>query len=144
MNLQELMKKDRRVMEDVLCNNNMDAMSETHTTDLIIHAFPFPDLKGLEACNQTLGGLFQGFSDRRVEWGDSVCENNTIAEQLTIRMKHTGVNPMFSVPPTNKEVFMKGSVFLHVKNDKIVVEFQYLDLLGFLQQLGIVPPMGQK
>jgi predicted ester cyclase len=58
--------------------------------------------------------------------------------------RHTGFNPLFPTPPTGKEIEVKGSVFLHVKDNKIVEEFNYVDMLGMMQQLGVIPAMGQK
>ena len=144
MSIEEFMAKDRRAVEEAWCKGNIDALNETHSPDIIVHGSPLPDVKGLEAYKQTFLALRQGFTDLRVEWGKSVCEGDTIAEQYTMHMKHTGVNPMFPAPATGKEVTLKGTVFLHMKNDKIVEEFEYVDFLGFLQQLGLVPPMGQQ
>lgn len=46
------------------------------------------------------------------------------------------------IPPTGKEVTLKGCIVVHVRDGKIVEEFEYSDYLGFLQQLGVVPPLG--
>jgi predicted ester cyclase len=56
-------------------------------------------------------------------------------------MKHTGVSPTVPVPPTGKEVVMKGGLFVHLKNGKIVEVFEYKEYLGLLQQLGVMPPL---
>ena len=36
----------------------------------------------------------------------------------------------------------KGCIAVHLAGGKIVEEFEYSDYLGFLQQLGVVPPLG--
>lgn len=71
-------------------------------------------------------------------------EGNTIVFRYTLYMKHTGVSPNMPVPPTGKELVLKGCDVFHMKDDKIVEMFGYRDYLGILQQLGIAPPMGQK
>ena len=77
-----------------------------------------------------------------MDWDEMVVEGNTIAHRFTLHIKHTGHYPAIPVPPEGKEVVIKGSVFLHVKDGKIVEAFQYGDWLGMFQQLGIVQPMG--
>jgi hypothetical protein len=46
------------------------------------------------------------------------------------------------VHPTNKEVTLVGCVVVHIADGKIVEEFEHADYLSFLQQLGVVPPLG--
>jgi len=139
MTLQEFMMKDRHVVEEAMLRGTFDSLAETHSPDIVVHQTPLPEANGLEAYKQAAKMIREGFSNHRIEWGDSVCDGDTIAQRITIYQKHTGVNPMFNVPPTGKEIAVKGIVFLHVKNDKIVEEFDHLDLLGLLQQLGMVP-----
>jgi hypothetical protein len=37
---------------------------------------------------------------------------------------------------------MEKCVVVHIEDGKIVQEFEYADFVGFLQQLGVVPPLG--
>jgi predicted ester cyclase len=48
------------------------------------------------------------------------------------------------IPPTGKELVLKGCYFMHVKDGKVVECFGYSDMLGILQQAGIVPPPGKQ
>ena len=140
MSLKELADKDSRAIEEAFIKGNLDAYNETHAPDVITHNPPFPDAKGSEAYKQSINEIRQAFSDIRVDWDETITEGNTIARRMTMRMKHTGAYPAIPVPPTGKEVVAKVSVFLHVKDDKIVEAFQYADWLGVMQQLGVVPP----
>jgi predicted ester cyclase len=71
-----------------------------------------------------------------------VAEGDRIAYRYTWRAKHTGQSPTLPIPPTGKEVWMEKCVVAHINDGKIVEEFEYADYLGFLQQLGVVPPLG--
>ena len=144
MSLKEFIAKDRRALEEAYIKGNLDAIAETHAPDFITHAPPFPDTKGMEAFRQSVTAARQAFTNFRWDWDETISEGNTIAHRYTMRMKHIGTHPLIPVPPTGKEVFIKGCSFLHVKNGKIVEIFQCDDWLGFFQQLGVVPPMGQK
>ena len=68
-------------------------------------------------------------------------QGDTTAARYTVRVKHTGLNRQFPVPPTGKDVVFKGCFFAHQKNGKDVEVFEYGDWLGFLQQRGVVPLM---
>jgi predicted ester cyclase len=142
MSLKELAAKDRLAVTEAFVTGNTSAFEETHAPDGVWHMPPFPELKGIEAYKQFITGMRQAFTDVRMDWDETVIEGNTIAHRFTLRMKHTGQYPAIPVPPTGKEVVVKGSGFLHVENDKVVEAFQYGDWLGMLQQLGAVPPMG--
>ena len=142
MSLKEFAAKDSRAMEETIVKGNLDAYDETHAPDVVSHMPPFPDAKGSEAYKQFITEMRQAFTDIRVDWDETITEGNTIARRFTMRMKHTGAYPAIPVPPTGKEVVIKGSAFLHVKDGKIVEAFQYVDWLGMMQQLGVVPPSG--
>jgi len=143
MSVKEIMAKFIKGHEE-FDKGDINALDEVYAPDVLVQMPPLPDVRGLEAIKQAAADIRQGFTDIRFEWGEAISEGNTAAHRFTMRMKHTGVNPIFPVPPTGKEVVLKGCLFYHVKNNKIVEQFEYADLLGFLQQLGVVPPMGQQ
>jgi len=144
MSLKEFMAKYRWAVEEAWLKGNVAAMDEVLAPDVITHLSPFPDLKGAEAVKQSQLAVRQAYTDIRFDWDEMIGVGNTMACRWTMRMKHTGVSPMFPVPPTGKELVLKGGWFLHLKGGKIVEVFGYDDYLGLLQQLGVVPPMGQK
>ena len=144
MSLKDFMDKERRAIEEAWLKGNVDALNETIAPDIVVHNVPFPDIKGLEAFKQSILALRQAFTILRWDFEESIGEGNTIANRHIMRMKHTGTSPWITLPPTGKEVFLKGCVVLHVNNGKIVEMFVYDDNLGLFQQLGVVPPRGQK
>jgi predicted ester cyclase len=144
MSLKEFKAKYRWAVEEAYYKGNVDAMDELYIPDGIIHRHPFPDIKGLEAYKQYILAAREGFTNIRFDFEEMIGEGNTMAFRCTWRMKHTGVSPTLPVPPTGKEVVMKGGFFVHLKNSKIAEVFEYKDYLGLLQQFGIAPPTGQK
>ncbi len=143
MSLKELIAKDIRGAEEAFGKGNLAVFEETHSADIVSYMPPFPETKGMEAYKQFIIEMRQAFTNIKFDWDETISEGNTIAHRYTLRMKHTGESSLVPVPPTGKEVVVKGCVFLHVKNDKIVEAFQHADWLGMMQQLGVVPPMGQ-
>ncbi len=139
MSLKEFKVKYRWAIEKAYYEGNVAALDELYIPDVIVHQTPFPDIKGLAAYKQYILGARQTYSDINFDWEEMVAEGNTLAFWSTWRMKHTGVSPKMPVPPTGKEVVMKGGLFVHLKDGKITEIFEYKDYLGLFQQLGVMP-----
>ncbi len=144
MPTKEIMAKDRWAAEEAFGKGNADAFDEVYAPDAVFHMPIAPEIKGLEAFKQSISVFLQTFSDVRFQWEEEICEGDSAVQRFTWRMKHTGTSPMLPLPPTGKEAVYRGCAVYHLKNDKIVEFFEYADLLDFFQQLGVVPPMGQK
>jgi predicted ester cyclase len=143
MGTKEAFAKIRYALEEA-ARGNTAPLDEIHDPNIIYHLYPFPDIKGLQAEKQSRVGAWTGFSDMHTDWEEAVSEGDTIIVRYTVRVKHTGVNPQFPVPPTGKEVLLRGCFFSRQKNGKAVEVFEYDDWLGFLQQLGAVNVVGPK
>ena len=141
MSLEELKAKYTWGMEEAYYRGNVDALDKLYAPDAIIHQSPFPDIKGLGAYKQYILEARQAYTDIRFDWEEMIGEGSTIALRATWHMRHTGVSPKVPVPPTGKELVMRGGFFVHLKNGKIVEVFEYKDYLSFLQQLGAIQPL---
>ena len=143
MGTKEVMAKIRWGLEQA-AKGNVEDLDQIHDPNIVYHLYPFPDTIGLQAEKQGRLSAWKGFSDFRADWEEMISEGNTIAARYTARAKHTGINPQFPVPPTGKEVVFRGCFFAHQNKGKAVEVFEYDDWLGFLRQLGVVPPVGPK
>jgi predicted ester cyclase len=142
MSLKELEAKIQWANEEAWYKGNVDAFDEVYAADYVWHRPPFPDVSGLEALKQSTADTRLAYSDRQVTFAEWIAEGDAIAYRLTLRMKHTGVSPTLPIPPTGKEVTLQSCFVAHVKDGKVIEEFEYSDYLGFLQQLGVVPALG--
>ena len=142
MSLEELKSKIRSANEEAWCKGNVDAFDEIYAIDCAWHSPPLPDVEGLEAGKERVVGIRQAYSDIQVTYEEWIAEEDTIVYRWTWQAKHTGQSPSLPIPPTGKEVIKKGCVVVHIADGKIVEELEYADYLGFLQQLGVVPPLG--
>ena len=61
---------------------------------------------------------------------------------LAVRASFTGTmtGPLRGIPPTGKKVAMREALFYRYEGDKIAEEWQFINQMAMLQQLGIVPP----
>ena len=142
MSLEELKSKIQWAGQEAWLNGNVDALDEVYGTEYVWHRPPFPDTSGIEAVKESIRQMRSAYSDLQVLYEEMVGEGSSIAYRYSIRAVHTGISPTMPIPPTNKEVTLVGCVVVHVENGKIIEEFEHSDYLGFLQQLGVVPPLG--
>ena len=142
MSLEEMKAKIRWAGEEAWLEGNLDALDEVYAADYVWHRPPFPDTRGIEAVKESIEGMSSAYSDIQFVYEEMVGEDSSIAYRYTWRAKHTGVSPTMPIPPTGKEVTLVGCVVVHIVDGKIVEEFEHSDYLGFLQQLGVIPPLG--
>ena len=142
MLLEEFKTKIRWVNEEVWLKGNLDALDEMYSADCVLHSLPLPDVRGLEALEEHIASIRSAYSDTQIAYTAMIGEGDRIAYRYTWRARHTGQSQTLPVPPTGNEVWMEKCVVVHLDDGKIVEEFEYADYLGFLQQLGVVLPLG--
>ena len=142
MSLENLKTKVRRINQEVWVKGNLEAMNEIYHADCVLHSPPLPDVQGLKAMKEHVAGIRSAYSDAQITHTEMIGEGDRIVYRYTWRAKHTGQSQTLPIPPTGKEVGMEKCVVVRIVDDKIAEEFEYADYLGFLQQLGVVPPLG--
>jgi steroid delta-isomerase-like uncharacterized protein len=142
MSLDEMKEKIRWAGTEAWLKGNLEALDEVYAADYVWHRPPLPDLSGIEAVKESMRGMRSAYSDIQIAVEEMVGESSSIAYRYTWRAKHTAVSPSLPIPPTGKEVTLLGCIVVHIVDGKIVEEFEYSDYLGFMQQLGVVPPLG--
>lgn len=128
--------------EEAWLKGNLDAFDEVYAVDYVWHRPPFPTISGLEALKESVLGMRSAYSELQIAYEEMISEGDSVAYRYSLQGMHTGVSPTLPIPPTGKAVDLRGCVVVHVKEGKIIEEFEYSDYLGFLQQLGVVPPLG--
>ena len=141
MAMEEMKHKIKWAAEEAWLKGNLDAFDEVYAEDYIWHRPPFPDVSGLAAVKESVAGMREAYTELEFSYDEMIAEGDSIAYRYTFRGRHTGQSPSLP-PPTGKEVTLVGCIVVHVIDGKIVEEFEHSDYLGFLQQLGVVPPLG--
>ena len=83
--------------------------------------------------------LRTAFPDLRIVIEDQVAEGDKVASRYTGSGTHQG--ELRGFPPTNNRVEVTGTITSRFADGKIVEEWNNIDGLGMMQQLGIVPPL---
>ncbi len=100
-------------------------------------------LKGRAATNELLKGVFAAFPDLRVRKERAFGEGDWVSWQGVITGTHKGpfLGPSGqSIPPTQMSVLIPFSSVAKVENGKFTEVHTYMDQLGMLVQLGLIPP----
>jgi predicted ester cyclase len=93
------------------------------------------DLEGLKSFNVAFRAAFP---DWHSTFEELVAEGDRVAERWTGRGTHRG--ELWGIPPTGKRVEGPGSVFYRISGGKIVEFRGQFDIMGLMQQLGVISP----
>jgi steroid delta-isomerase-like uncharacterized protein len=131
----------RRYIEDVWGKGDFAADQEVVATDLVDHN-PVPGWPSdLEGHHQVLVIFRNAFPDLQITLEDVIAEGDKVVDRWTMRATHSG--PFMNIPPTGKQVTLTGMDITRIENGKIVELWHQEDMLGLLQQLGVIPAPGQ-
>ncbi len=128
----------RRMTNDFWNKCDIDAYGDFFSEDLIVH-LESGDKSGDEY--KTMCQAFMtGFPDMYVSIDNLVAEANQVTKVWTTNCTHK--EEFMGIPPTGKNVSVKGMEVFRIKDGKIVEMWWVMDNLGMMQQLGVIPPMG--
>ena len=97
---------------------------------------------GREGFKQALEAIqFRGFPDTHSHVEDMIAEGNRVAVRGYWTGTHQG--EVMGIPPTGKQVTVRYIDMWVVEDDTITENWVEMDMLGLLQQLGVVPTPGQ-
>lgn len=127
---------------DEMCNQRKLAIAdELFSAGHVYNDPQAPTGPGPEGVKQVIAGYQAAFPD--AHW--HVIETITADNVIITRWKGTGThkNELMGIPPTGRSVNVQGTWIHRIANNKIVESYNVWDTLGMLQQLGVVPAMGQ-
>jgi steroid delta-isomerase-like uncharacterized protein len=129
-----------RGFEETLNQRNLAVVDELHVPDFVYHNAS-RTIHGLESFKQYLSMLLTAFPDLRVTIEDMIGEGDRVVVRFTFRGTHQG--DLRGIPPTGKQVAVRGIDILCAANGKVVEEWANIDELGLMQQLGVILVPGQ-
>ena len=121
---------------------DMDGFYSYCSADFVFTRIPFPPIVGVEANRQADEAMLVAYTEQKTTIDELVVEGDTAVMRYSWQAVHSGTSPTLPIPPTGKTVAMKGCMVFHWKEGKMVDAWDYGDLLSFLQQIGVIPPMG--
>ena len=121
---------------DVVVNEGrVNILDTAFAENLILHTTPV--VVGKANGIAYYANYVTGFSNRQFTVRESLAQGNKVVKYWNFKGKHTGI--FFGIPATNKDVDIVGCTIATIVNGKITEERDFMDMLEFLRQLGIMP-----
>jgi steroid delta-isomerase-like uncharacterized protein len=123
-------------------NGNLAIVEELCAPDYVDHNPPLPGMPaGNQGVRQANVALREAFPDTVHVIQDQIAEGDTVVTRLLGRGTFRGA--ILGLPPNGKVIEIAGISVHRLAGGKLVEHWAQADLLGFLQQLGALPPLGQ-
>lgn len=126
----------RRLVEEVWNKKNLDLIPELIATDYILYGRS-SNHYGTKGHKEAQIVTNNGFPDYRINIENMIGEGDMVTYFGTFEGTHKG--EILGIMPTNEHIIVVDCALFKCKNGKVVYEKGYMDALGFLQQLGVVP-----
>jgi predicted ester cyclase len=141
MSTEENKALSRRVTEEIWNKKNLALADELIDANWVMHGTGGMEFKGREGFKQFFTTFTTAFPDFHVAIDDMVAEGDKVACRLTTRGTHKG--DLMGIAPTGKQFTVTGIIISRSAGGKEAEMWLINDQLGMMQQLGVVPPVGQ-
>lgn len=127
----------RRYYDEVINNKKTTAIDEFIDPQMVDHAAP-PGLPGgIEGQRQVASMYLTAFPDTHFTVEDMIAEGDKVVVRLSMSVTQHGA--FMGLPPTGKHVTFTGIDIIRFAGGKLVERWAETDMLGLMQQLGVVP-----
>ena len=118
----------RRIIEEMWNTRNLKVVDD-------VYAAEFGG--GHEATKQFVSANLAAFPDLQITIQDQIAENDLVATRYVMRGTHQG--EFANIPPTGKSMTITGIEIHRFTDGKLVELWNIPDMMGALQQLGVIP-----
>ena len=128
----------RRMLDQTFNQGNLSIVDELISSSAVIHIPGWdltPNRLGLK---QMIANLRAAFPNLQCTIEDEIGQGDKLAAHWTVRGTHEGT--FYGNLPTGRTVEVPGFNFARIAAGQIVENWVFMDQMGMLQQLGIVPP----
>ncbi|MCZ4316192.1 ester cyclase [Comamonadaceae bacterium G21597-S1] len=124
----------RRFIDDVINNADYRVLRELVHPDYVYRS-PEQELRGPDALEALFTAYRRGLPDLHVAIDDVFASGDKVVARITLTGTHAG--ELMGLPATGQSVRVHGMVLSHVTHGRIAEEWEMLDMLGLLRQLGV-------
>ncbi|MCK4993347.1 MAG: ester cyclase [Bacteroidales bacterium] len=125
--------------EDFWNKHNIAAYDKYFTSDFVYH-YAEGDMNG-EQYKGLCQAYITAFPDLHITTNDLIAEGDKITKIWTAQGTHKG--ELMGIPATGKPILVKGIEVFRLADGKIAELWASMDNLGMMQQLGVIPPLGE-
>jgi predicted ester cyclase len=130
----------RRVFEEGINQGKVDVFDEIIAPAYVNYNMlvPAPGPAGLK---QVIGAFTSAFPDMHITLDQVIAEGDKVATHGVMSGTHAG--DFMGIPATGKSIAVTFSDIWRIENGKAVENWVQLDMMGLMQQLGVIPAPGQ-
>ncbi len=140
MSAEENKAKARRLLSEVWSQGNSGLVDELVDANYVFHDPMAPGVRGLEGLKQPVAMYRTGYPDLQFTIEDQLSDGDKVIGRWSCGGTHQG--ELMGIPPTGKHTTTSGISVTRFEGGKAVEEWTRWDALGWLQQLGVIPPLG--
>jgi hypothetical protein len=122
---------------------NVNVVDELCAADCVLHMSGIPTpgpVRGREPFKQLFAAYLAAFDFHSMP-EFLIAEGEMVVVRETYRLKHKG--EFQGIPPTGKEVSVTGTEIYRIVDGKFVEQWVEADMLGLMQQVGVLPAPGE-
>jgi steroid delta-isomerase-like uncharacterized protein len=127
-----------RQFELLINSKDLDAALSLLSSDFVDHTPPVGLPSGVEGVRAFFTMQFAAFPDSQIKSLDMIAENDKVVHRMAGTGTHRGA--FLGIPATGKRVTWSFIDIWRIANGKIVEHWVEADMMGMMQQLGLVPP----
>jgi steroid delta-isomerase-like uncharacterized protein len=130
---------DFETLNDIWNEGDATLAREVFAEDVVVHDIPLGTThEGVDAFTEWMREVREGFPDFRVETQDVVVGESKLVAQWVATGTHDG--PLsIGAEPTGRQADWQGATVYAVADGTVTEAWWYYDMLGILEQLGLVP-----
>jgi steroid delta-isomerase-like uncharacterized protein len=130
----------RRIFEEVW-EGDLDVVDEVLGANYVAHGLAAGLPPGRDSFKHFVSVYRTAFPDVHFTIEDQIAEENKVVTRWTARGTHKG--DLMGIPASGKRVVVTGSSTNRFAGDKSVESWNNWDGLGMMQQIGVIPAMGE-
>lgn len=130
----------RRWYEEVFNAGNLDLIDELVAANFVDRD-PSNPFQGREGLKQFVSMYRSAYPDIHLTVEDMIAEEEKLAVRFVGRGTHRGT--LMGIPPTGRQVTVTAIDILRFEDGKMTEHWGNQDILGMMQQLGVIPAPGQ-
>jgi len=131
----------RRTYEELFNQGDLSLVEELIAPDFLNHEAPPGSNRGPESMRQLIRMLRTAFPDLHFTIEELVAEGDTVAGRVIMSGTHQGT--FQGMPPTGRSLRQAQMHFVRFRDSKAVEHRAVRDDVGLMQQLGVIPALGQ-
>jgi steroid delta-isomerase-like uncharacterized protein len=123
--------------EELINTKDIDTALTLFSSDYVDHTPSVGLPPGIEGVRAFHSMMFAAFPDRHVTSSEMIAEDDKVVHRLRGELTHKGA--FMGMPPTGKRIHWSCIDIWRIADGKIVEHWVEVDMLGMMQQLGLIP-----